>query len=358
MYKNIDGFGRLFSSDKALFWCSIFAVIVGFISVFSDICFSFSAGFLLAYLCVPFVDKASKHINRAFLSFLCTISLIAFFGVILINVFPIISDYFARISENAPEYYRKTLDLIERIGDDWGVPQIREMIGNLRLDMLKHVDQNIYIVSSVAQGIASQCRAMTGFVSFFVIMTLSFYYFLKDWNVLKNKCFAIVPIRQKETLRQMGLLTRKTLRHFLQGQFCIVMILSIYYGGLLYLVDVQHFIMLGIISGFLSFIPFIGAIISLVIVIFISATKLSLIQFYGIVVGYLMGQLIEGYFLSPKFVGKTTGLHPLWILFSFFAGYQLMGIVGVFIAIPLISVLANLLLFSLEKFWASQTYKQ
>lgn len=262
------------------------------------------------------------------------------------------------ISENAPEYYRKTLDLVERLGNDWQIPQIREVISNLRLDLLKHVDQNIYIASSVAQGIATQCKVVTGVASFFVIMTLSFYYFLKDWHVLKNKCFEMVPIRQKNTLRQIGQLTRKTLRYFFQGQLCVVLILTIYYGGVLHLIEVRHFIILGIISGFFSFIPFIGAIIALFIVIFVSATHLSLIQFYGIVAAYVVGQLIEGYFLSPKFVGKTTGLHPLWILFSFFAGYQLKGIVGVFIAIPLIAILANLSLFALKKFWTSQAYKQ
>lgn len=358
MYKNIDGFGRLFLSNKVLFWFTVFAVAIGFVCLFSDICFSFSAGFLLAYLCVPFVDKVSKYINRTFLSFLCTVSLVTFFGIILINVFPIISNYFAMISENAPEYYRKTLDLVEQMGDAWGIPQIREGIGNLRLDLLKHVDQKMYIVSSVAQGIAAQCRAMTGFVSFFVIMTLSFYYFLKDWNLLKARCFEIVPIRQRNTLRQMGILTRKTLLHFLQGQLCVVTILAMYYGGFLYLIDVKHFVMLGVTSGFFSFIPFIGAIIALIIVIFVSATELSLIQFYGIVAVYLIGQLIEGYFLSPKFVGKTTGLHPLWILFSFFAGYQLKGVVGVFIAIPLVAILGNLIMFAVRKFWASQAYKQ
>lgn len=358
MYKNIGGLQGLFASNRALFWLVIFIAVVCFVCVFSDICFSFAVGFLLAYLFVPCVDTLSKYINRTLVSLLFTIGLLLCFFLIIINVFPIIAEYFSMISDNAPTYYRKSLDLVAQLGDSWGIPQIRDSIQDLRLDLLKYIDQKMYIVSSLASGIASQCTAVTGFVSFFFIMILSFFYFLRDWNILKKWCFNVVPMRQKHILQQLGLLIRKTLKDFLEGQLCIVTVLSVYYGGLLWLVGIENFAALGIVSGFFSFIPFIGALISLIITIFVSATSLSLVQFYCILAIYMVGQFIEGYILSPKFIGKTTGLHPLWILFSFFAGYQLKGVGGVLIAIPFTAVVNNLVIFSIKQFRASQAYKQ
>lgn len=358
MYKNINGLRGFFSNDKVLFWGALFIAAVCFVCLFSDICFSFSIGFLLAYLFTPIVDRISGYLNRTFVSFLFTVGLLLFFILIIINVFPIIAGYFSMISDNAPIYYRKSLDLIAQLGDSLGIPQIRDSVQNLQLDLLKYIDQKIYILSSLARGIASQYTAVTGFVSSLVIMVLSFFYFLKDWNVLKQRCFSIVPIRQKSILHELGVVVRKTLKDFLEGQLCVVVVLSVYYGGFLWVIGVDHFAIIGIISGFFSFIPFIGALISLIIAIFVSAMSLSLGQFYCIIATYLIGQFVEGYILSPKFVGKTTGLHPLWILFSFFAGYQLKGVIGVLIAIPFMAVINNLVIFSVKQFRASQIYKQ
>jgi predicted PurR-regulated permease PerM len=93
-------------------------------------------------------------------------------------------------------------------------------------------------------------------------------------------------------------------------------------------------------------------------VLFISVPTLTLTKLHVILAIYVAGQFIEGYILSPKFVGKRTGLHPLWILFSFFAGIQLGGIMGVLIAIPAAAVIRNLIKFAVHKFKASQAYKQ
>ena len=358
MYRNIGGSAKLFSSNKTLFWLIIFIAISCFVYIFSDICFSFSAGFLLAYIFVPFVNKGSKYINRTLLSFVCAIGLISGLTAIIINVIPIVIEYVVMFSNNAPIYMHKVSELISQVGDSIGLPSIRETLRNPHIEMLKYVDQKMIIVSSLAKGIISQCYALTGAVSFFIIMILSFFYFLKDWNLLKSYCYKFVPIRQKEIFREVGILTRKTLHNFLQGQLCVVIVLSVYYGGFLIIIGIDHFIALGVMSGMFSFIPFIGALLALFIVIFINATSLSLIHFYGLIAVYLFGQLLEGYVLSPRLVGKTTGLHPLWILFSFFAGYQLKGVIGVLVAIPFTAVINKLAIFALNKFRESQAYKQ
>lgn len=358
MYKNINGLEGLFLSGKALFWATVFTFIGVFFYLFSNICSSFAIGFFLAYICAPSANILSKYVNRGLVSFVFTIAVVAFFIIIIMNVFPLLADYFTMISNNAPAYYQRSLELILQLCDSLAIPQVRDEIQNLRFDILKYIGQKMYIFSSLVRGIALQCTAFTEFMSSIFIAIVSFFYFLKDWNFLKQRCYNYVPRRQKEILKEIGQLIRRTFHSFFRGQFYVVSILSAFYISGLWLIGIKNFVMLGIMSGLFSFIPFVGALLSLVIAIFISATSLTIVKLYCIVVMYLLGQLVEGYILSPRFVGSKTGLHSLWILFSFFAGYQLKGIIGIIIAIPFTAVVNNLVIFALDKFRESQTYKQ
>jgi predicted PurR-regulated permease PerM len=231
-------------------------------------------------------------------------------------------------------------------------------ITSLKLEIQKYLDQKIYIFASIIGEIASKGEIVTKVFSFFVIMPISFFYFLRDWNGMTDFLHNSVPKRQKNTLSEAFGIVRKTFANFFHGLFYVVAILSIYYTALLSAVKMDNCIYLGILSGLFSFIPFIGALFSCILVVFISVPTLTLTKLYVILAVYSAGQILEGYVLSPKFVGKRTGLHPLWILFSFFAGIQLGGVVGVLIAIPLTAVIRNLIKFAMSRFKASQSYKQ
>ena len=189
-------------------------------------------------------------------------------------------------------------------------------------------------------------------------MPISLFYFLKDWNRMSDFIFSCVPIQHRRTLLEISYIIRRTVRNFLYWQFYIVFTLFAYYAATLRFVSVDNSMYLAIASGLFSFIPFIGCLFSCFLVIFVSIPVMTLSKFYSIVAIYFIGQFIEGYILYPHFVGKKTGLHPLWILFSFFAGVELKGIIGVLIAIPSAAVVRSLCSYAIRKFKATQTYKQ
>ena len=189
-------------------------------------------------------------------------------------------------------------------------------------------------------------------------MPISFYYFAKDWNKLSSKIYNIVPMRYHKLVDETFYIMRNSFRKFFHAQFYVVAILFAYYFIFLFIIGIDHYIFFGLLSGLFSFIPFIGAVIACFIVIFFSVGSLTITKLYLLMATYLIGQFIEGYVLSPKFVGKGTGLHPLWILFSFFAGFELLGVIGVLIAIPVVAMFRDLINFYLGKFKASQIYKQ
>jgi putative permease len=274
------------------------------------------------------------------------------------ETFPRIKEYLFLITNHLPEYYDGLVLFLDRTFSTAEFVQYKQAIANLKLEIQQYLDQKGHILASIVGGIASKRDVITNFFSFFIIMPISFFYFLRDWNMLSDFICSAVPNRQRGVLIETSKIIRRTFGNFFHGQFYVVAILSAYYVLSLLAIDVDKYLFLGVISGLSSFIPFIGALFSLFLVILISLPTLTLVKVYIILGIYTVGQFFEGYVLTPRFVGKKTGLHPLWILFSFFAGVELLGAIGVLVAIPLAAVARNLIGFALSRFKSSQAYKQ
>lgn len=358
MHINIAKLHRSVSGNGVLFWVGTLLSFFVFFYLFSDICFSFSFGFVLAYLSIPLMDFLSKYVSRNVAGLCFTLLLICSFIIAGVEFLPKIKEQFVLLCDNAPVYYDYFIDFLNNNISAEKMSFYKEEIVGLKFEMQKYLNRKLYIFASVVGGIASKTNQITNFFSFFVIMPISFYYFLKDWNIFYGHIYELVPPRQRETFNDAINIIRTTLTDFLHGQFYVVTILSAYYSIVLFLINVENYIGLGISSGLLSFIPFIGAAFSCFFALFISAQTLTITKMCAIVCIYIIGQILEGYFLSPKFVGKKTGLHPLWILFSFFAGIELRGIIGVLIAIPIAAVIKNLMRFTVKKYKSSNSYKK
>jgi predicted PurR-regulated permease PerM len=314
------------------------------------------AGFILAYLCTPFVDLTSKYVNRTLISLILSVCFICIFIIAGIELLPRLKEHLVSIANNIPSYYDRFITFLNNTFSSFG--GYNNEIKSLKLEIQKYLDQKIYIFASIIGEIASKREAITSFLSFLIITPIAFFYFLRDWNYMMDCLYNCIPHRQKGILLEASDIVRKTFTNFFHGQFYVVTILSIYYVLLLSIIKMDNCVYLGILSGLFSFIPSIGAAFSCVLVILVSVFTLTTTKLYVILAIYAAGQLIEGYILSPQFVGKRTGLHPLWILFSFFAGIQLWGIVGILIAIPLTAVIRNLIGFAMRRFKAGQSYKQ
>jgi predicted PurR-regulated permease PerM len=354
----IAGSKTRFLNGRAVFWAIVLLLSFLFLHTFSGICFPFAVGFVLAYLCAPFVNALSKSVNRTLISAVLAVGSVCIFIVAGVELLPRLKEYLSLVAHNAPSYCDRFISFLDRTFSSVNIVEYKSEIASVKLEIQKYLDQKIYIFASILGEIASKREMITNFFSFFVIMPISFFYFLRDWNNMTRYVYSCVPNRQKNAVLEASGIIRKTFSNFFRGQFYVVAILSVYYSLFLSLVGLENCVYLGILSGLFSFIPFIGAMFSCVLAIFISVPTLTLTKLYIIAIIYALGQFIEGYILSPKFVGKRTGLHPLWILFSFFAGIQLGGIVGVLVAIPLAAVFRNLIKFTMSKFKASQAYKQ
>ena len=167
-----------------------------------------------------------------------------------------------------------------------------------------------------------------------------------------------VPVRQRDTVHQLAREIDAAIGGFLRGQFGVCLVLGCYYAIGLMLVGLDFALLIGLVAGLITFVPYIGSMTGLMI-----ATSVAIAQFWPdwkriviVVAIFLFGQFVEGNIVSPKFVGERVGLHPVWLIFAMFAFGYLFGFVGLLIAVPLAAAIAVLLRFGLRQYFASPLY--
>jgi predicted PurR-regulated permease PerM len=168
-----------------------------------------------------------------------------------------------------------------------------------------------------------------------------------------------IPVHQRETVRQLAREIDAAIGGFLRGQLGVCLVLGCYYAIGLMLVGLDFGLLIGLIAGVITFVPYIGSMTGLMI-----AASVAIAQFWPdwkrivlVVAIFLVGQFIEGNIVSPKFVGERVGLHPVWLIFAMFAFGYLFGFVGLLVAVPLGAAIAVLLRFGLRQYFASPLYK-
>ena len=201
-------------------------------------------------------------------------------------------------------------------------------------------------------------RALVSFASVLIVMPVVTFYLIRDWHSMIDKVDSWVPLRQRQIVRQLGREIDAAIGGFLRGQLGVCLVLGCYYAFGLMLVGLEFGLLIGLIAGVITFVPYIGSMTGLMI-----ATSVAIAQFWPdwkrialVVTIFLVGQFIEGNIVSPKFVGERVGLHPVWLIFAMFAFGYLFGFIGLLIAVPLGAAIAVVLRFALRQYFASSLY--
>jgi len=145
---------------------------------------------------------------------------------------------------------------------------------------------------------------------------------------------------------------------FVRGQTGVCLVLGSYYALALSFVGVNFGLLIGLLAGLISFIPFVGSLSGLLLAVGVAIAQFwpewtPIVTVLGI---FLVGQFVEGYILAPKLVGENVGLHPVWMMFAMFAFGYLFGFVGLLVAVPVSAALGVLLRFALRRYRASAIY--
>jgi predicted PurR-regulated permease PerM len=201
-------------------------------------------------------------------------------------------------------------------------------------------------------------QALVSIFSLIVVTPVVAFYLLFDWDRMVATIDSWVPLPHRETVRSLGREINVAIAGFVRGQTAVCLILGSMYAVGLSLVGLSFGLLIGLISGIISFVPYVGSLTG-----FILALGIAIAQFWPawgpiLVVAaiFFAGQFIEGYVLSPKLVGESVGLHPVWLMFALFAFGYLFGFVGLLLAVPLAAAVGVLARFALRQYLASPLY--
>lgn len=196
-------------------------------------------------------------------------------------------------------------------------------------------------------------------ISLFVITPIVAFYLLLDWDKMVARIDSWLPRDHKSDLEEIAGDVNNAIAGFVRGQGTVCLLLGSFYAVALTLAGLNFGLLIGMISGLISFIPFVGSLIGAVL-----AIGVALVQFWpdytwiALIVGiFALGQFIEGNILQPKLVGESVGLHPVWLMFALSAFGVMMGFTGLLIAVPVAAAIGVLVRYALDKYLNSAFYR-
>jgi predicted PurR-regulated permease PerM len=332
---------------RRLQWALLGLAVIWLIGLLAPVLTPFVLAALLGWLGDPLVDRIERAgysrnigvivvfgamILLLLLALLLLLPLLQRQLVTLIDSLPHYRDWFVGVA--LPWLERKTgLELI-----DWLDPQ--RLIAVLRT----HWEQAGGAAATLLGYLSRSGFALLGWLANIVLLPVLTFFFLRDWDHMIERIAALVPRDHAETVSRLALASSEVLGGFLRGQLLVMLILGVLYGAGLWAVGLDLGILIGVIAGVLTFVPYLGP----ATVIVLGGTA-ALIQFgdwqhvLGVALVFGGGQVIESAWLTPKLVGGRIGLHPVAVIFAVLAGGQLFGFLGMLLALP-VAAIANVLL--------------
>ena len=333
-------------------------ILLSFLVEVKGILLPFVLAFVLAYLLNPIVNRLESKIGRSVASILVVGLALLFFILVVLLLIPLaqaqISDFIGKVPLMAEKIWSYIQKLIM-----WGRPKMNHQ----QLYQLSDstTQTAIGVLSGLGAGlnhVVSGGLAIVNLLALLLISPIVLFYILKDLPHMKEKSKALLPERFRPTFKDFLSDLNKTLSGFLRGQASVCICLAIYYGVTLGLTGINLGAIVGILTGVLSFIPYVGFFTGLVISALLAlAGGASLTQWGILGVIFLVGNILEGYILTPRLVGKRVGLHPLWILFAVLAGGCLAGFLGVLVAVPVAAIIGVVLRWLNKLYQSSSFYK-
>lgn len=337
-----------FTSDQkqSLIWLSVWASLLFLMFLLGSVLTPFLAAAMLAYALNPGVDRIAMlkigkfHVPRSVAVLLIILALISALLALVLIVLPVLQKEGPQLRDQIPVFLAKL--------NDWAAPKLREFGIKLRLDsegikrlasaQMASSGEEIWatVISSVKIGGSAILSVIA--TSFLIPVVL--FYLLLDWHSLVDRVRDAIPRRWLARTVAMATEVDELLAQYLRGQLLVMLILAGYYSLGLSIAGFEVALPVGIITGLLVFIPYLGFGLGLVLALI--AAVLQFPGLHGVIavaVVYGLGQLIESFFLTPRLVGERIGMNPLAVIFALLAFGQLFGFVGVLLALPTSAVL-------------------
>ena len=341
--------------DQAKYWgiaAGIFFVVLWFLG---DVILPFVLGGAIAYCLDPIADRLERMgASRVIATSLITFTAIFIFVLLILLVIPTLIEQASQLINLAPKLFGDLQTVLtERF------PSLMVEDSPMRQQLLKIGEAIQSKGGALLNSVLTSAKSLINIAVLVIIVPVVAFYMLLDWDNMTARVDSMLPRDHVDTVREIARDIDKTLASFIRGQGTVCLILGTYYAIALMLVGLQFGLVVGFVAGLVSFIPYVGALVGGAL-----AIGLGLFQFWGmwgslgaVIAVFVVGQMIEGNVLTPKLVGSSVGLHPVWLLFALSVFGSLFGFVGMLVAVPVAAMLGVVIRFAIGQYKQGRLYK-
>lgn len=342
------------------FWLGTLLLVVVFLMVFRTILLPFIAGMAVAYGLDPLADWFERRgLSRLAASLVILVMFVVLLVLGFVVLVPILANQLAGFIERIPAYAQElqvltTSFLNTRVGQLFRIDQ-----DQLKSSMGQLMSQGASWLSALMQSLWSGGSALIDILSLLVVTPVVAFYLLVDWDRMIGLIDSWVPRDSVEEVRAIARDIDRAVAGFVRGQGLLCLILGTFYAIGLALVGLNFGLLIGFGAGMLSFIPYVGTTVG-----FVVAVGVAVVQFWpqwpwvaATVAVFVVGQFLEGNILQPRLVGRSVGLHPVWLMFGLFAFGVLFGFLGLLVAVPATAAIAVMMRYALARYLTSPIYR-
>jgi len=341
--------------DQVRYWSialAVFAVVLWFLG---NVLLPFVLGGAIAYSIDPIADRLERlGLSRLAATAVISIAAVLLFVILGLLVVPMLVGQLIDLAQILPQLFQNLREFI-----DTRFPSLLDS-GSQAHQALASLGETLKSRAlEVVQTLLGSARSALSLVMLLVIVPVVSVYLLLDWDRMVAEIDELLPRDHAPVIRRLARDIDATLSSFVRGMGTVCLILGTYYAVALMIVGLQFGLIVGAIAGLVTFIPYLGAIIGGTL-----AIGLALFQFWGdwlsigLVAGiFVLGQVAEGNFLTPKLVGGSVGLHPVWLLLALSVFGTLFGFVGMLVAVPVAASLGVLARFGVQQYRLSLLYR-
>lgn len=311
---------------------------------------------VLAYIGDPLVDRLERLQLSRTLSVTVVFLVLSLVALLLLLILvPMLQRQFVLLGSKLPLY----LDTLQQKV----LPSLSAYLGvdasTFDLASLKSMVREQWggAVKGVVSIISSSGMTLIAWGANLVLIPVVTFYMLRDWDIMVERIHELLPRRYEPAVVRLAKASDEVLGAFLRGQLTVMLALGIIYSVGLSVVGLELALLIGMLAGVVSFVPYLGFIVGIVV-----AGVAALMQFQELLpllyvfLVFMVGQMVEGMLLTPLLVGEKIGLHPVAVIFAVLAGGQLFGFFGVLLALPVAAVVMVLLRYTHERYVDSTLY--
>lgn len=321
----------------------------------------FLIGAGLAYICDPLVDRLERlrllRLSRTAGVVVVFVLVVLVWVLLILVLLPPLQQQFYTLIQNLPRYANSIqstispwLGAVSRGGQPLDMDTIKNLIA-------ENWGTAGGVASTVAKQAFSSGTALMAIVMNLLLIPVIMFYLLRDWDHMVAWIRAQLPRRYVDTIDELAQETDQVLGQFIRGQLLVMTILGSTYILGLWLAGLELALVIGLGAGIVSFVPYLGVIsglaVSSIAMLVQTGNPLDLIWVFAV---FGVGQALEGMVLQPLLLGDAIGLHPVWVIFAVLAGGQLLGFIGVLIALPVAAAIAVLVRYGGRRWRASRLY--